>query len=62
MRRLGGSMFRRLSLKRPVVIRKGNRVQTCYYYKDLKRCLGSRCFWQKVGVCPIYNRLKLRAK
>ena len=56
----GEFLFRKLKPKRPTVIRKGDRVKTCYYYANTKRCLGPLCFWPKVGVCPFFNRLKPR--
>ena len=50
-------MFRKLKPQRPTVIRKGDKVKTCYYYNGMKQCLGARCFWQKIGDCPIQERL-----
>ena len=58
-------IFNRLSLKRPAVERKVDRVVRCYYWEGTHQCLGSQCFWPKVGVCPIFNKLKnkmIRAK
>ncbi len=49
--------FRKITPKRPVVIRIGNRVQTCYFYQGMKECLGNQCFWPRVGICKFYNRL-----
>ncbi len=51
------SMFRKLELKRPAVVRVGTMVKSCFYYEGTKQCLGPMCLWPKVGVCPIYNRL-----
>ena len=56
----GEPMFRRLELKRPAVVRKGNVVKQCFYYEGTKQCLGPMCLWPKVGVCPIFNRLKVK--
>ena len=53
-------MFRKIKPIRPTVIRKGDKVITCHYYKQLNDCLGPRCFWLKVGSCPHYNRIKKR--
>lgn len=53
-------MFRKLSPKRPTVIRKGDKVKECYYYKGMKQCLGVQCFWPRVGICPIYDRVNKR--
>ncbi len=43
-----------------MVIRKGDKVKECYYYKGMKTCLGPQCLWPRVGTCPIFNRLKVR--
>jgi len=53
-------MFRKLKPQRPNVVRKGNKVISCSYYKQLGQCMGPRCLWQKVGICPHYNRIKKR--
>ena len=45
-------MYKKIKLKRPMVIRKGDKVKECYFYKGTKTCLGPRCFWPKVGTCP----------
>jgi len=58
----GEFLFRKLKPKRPTVIRNGDKVKTCYYYANTKRCLGSLCFWQKVGTCPFFNRIKTRIR
>ncbi len=58
----GEFVFRKLKPQRPTVIRVGDTVKTCFYYKGTKTCLGPLCFWTKVGVCPIYNRLKNKKK
>jgi len=55
-------MFRKLSPKRPSVVRKGDKVVECHYYKGTKQCLGSQCLWQKVGICKTYNRIKAKKK
>ena len=55
-------IFNRLALKRPAVERKGDTVKKCYYWEGTKQCLGPQCFWPKVGVCPIYNKLKVKFK
>ena len=54
----GDFVFRKLKPQRPTVIRVGDIVKTCYYYKGTKTCLGPLCFWIKVGNCPIFNRMK----
>jgi hypothetical protein len=51
-------IFKRIQPKRPMVKRKGNKVLICHYHKGMKQCLGAQCFWQRVGTCPIYNRIK----
>ena len=56
----GDFVFRKLKPKRPVVIRNGNTVKVCYYYQGTKTCLGPLCYWNKIGKCPIFVRLKLR--
>lgn len=56
----GEFVFKKLKPLRPTVIRKGIVVKTCYYYNGTKKCLGARCYWAKVGKCPI--RVKLNAK
>lgn len=53
-------MFRKLKPQRPTVVRRGDKVLTCHYYNGMKQCLGPICFWQQVGVCPIFNRVKSR--
>ncbi len=53
-------MFRKLKPRRPSVVRKGDNVKVCHYYNGMKQCLGPTCFWQQVGICPIYNRVKAR--
>jgi len=53
-------MFRKIKPQRPTVVRKNNKVVTCFYYKQLHKCLGPRCFWLKIGTCPFYNRIKKR--
>lgn len=55
-------IFNRLSLKRPSVVRKGDKVIECHYWKGMKQCLGPQCFWIKVGVCMTYNKLKVKFK
>ena len=55
-------IFNRLTLKRPSVERKGDKVVSCHYWEGMHQCLGPQCFWPKVGVCPIYNRLKIKFK
>ena len=54
--------FKKLKPQRPTVIRIGDIVKTCYYYEGTKTCLGPRCFWQKVGDCPIRDRLKIKLR
>ena len=54
--------YGRIAPKRPVVQRKGNKVVKCTFYKDMKRCFGLRCFWPRVGKCPIYERLQVRQR
>ena len=56
----GEPMFRKLTLVRPTVVRKGDTVKVCHYFNGTKQCLGPRCFWPKVGKCPIYNKIKIR--
>lgn len=56
----GVGLFKRVEPKRPTVIRKGDTVKTCYFYKGMGTCLGPQCFWPRVGTCPFYNRLKSR--
>ncbi len=59
---MANTMFRKLKPQRPTVIRIGDKVKTCYYHKGMKSCLGSRCFWPRVGVCPIYNRIRVKMR
>jgi hypothetical protein len=55
--------FKKITPKKPVVVRKGDVVQICYFYQGMKECLGALCYWQRVGRCPIYEKLqKQRAK
>ncbi len=54
--RIGGG-FKRLAPERPMVIRKGNVVEVCYFYQGMGECFGARCYWLKIGRCPIYERL-----
>ena len=54
----GEYVFRKLKPQRPTVIRMGDVVKVCYYYKGTKTCLGPLCFWPKVGKCSIYAKLK----
>jgi len=54
--------YGRISPKRPVVQRKGDKVVKCMFYNGMKRCFGMRCFWPRVGKCPIYERLQVRQK
>ncbi len=56
----GDIVFKKLKPLRPTVIRKGYVVKTCYYYNGTKKCLGPRCYWQKIGKCPIMVRVKTR--
>ena len=49
--------FKRITVQRPMVIRKGNVVKVCYFYQGMKECFGAMCYWQKVGKCPIYEKL-----
>jgi len=61
----GEFVFRKLKPKRPVVIRNGDKVKECFYFRGTHRCIGPLCYWLKVGVCPIYNKIngkKLRIK
>ncbi len=55
-------MFRKITPRRPTVIRVGNRVKTCYLYNEMRECLGAQCFWPKAGTCPTYTRLAWKAK
>jgi hypothetical protein len=54
----GEFVFRKLKPQRPTVIRTGDIVRTCFYYKGTKTCLGPVCYWIKVGECPIFKRIK----
>lgn len=49
--------FRKITPKRPVVVRVGSSVKICYLYKGMKECLGNQCLWARVGTCKIYTRL-----
>jgi hypothetical protein len=51
-------VFRKLKPQRPTVIRTGDIVKVCYYYKGTKTCLGPLCFWPRVGKCQIYTKLR----
>lgn len=55
-------IFNRISLKRPSVVRRGDKVMECHYWNGMHQCLGPQCFWPKVGVCPIFNKLKIKFK
>jgi len=59
---IGGTDYRQLTPKRPMVIRKGYCVKRCFYYKDLKVCMGTQCYWPKVGTCPLYDKLHARTR
>ncbi len=54
--------FKRVVPQRPMVVRKGDVVKVCYFYQGMKECLGTACYWQKIGRCPIFERLKRKAK
>ena len=54
----GEFVFRKLKPQRPTVVRTGDIVRTCFYYKGTKTCLGPVCYWIKVGECPIFNKFK----
>jgi hypothetical protein len=58
----GEFVFKKLKPLRPTVIRKGEVVKVCYYHKGTKKCLGARCYWAKVGKCPILTRIRINAK
>jgi hypothetical protein len=51
-------LFRKITPKRPMVIRNKNTVKVCFLWQGIKECLGPLCYWQKVGRCPIYIRLR----
>jgi len=55
-------IFNKLSLRRPAVQRKGDKVMKCFYWEGTKECLGPQCFWVDVGICSIYRRLKIKFK
>lgn len=55
-------LFKRIDPKRPSVIRRGNRVETCFLYKGMKECLGAQCLWPRVGTCAVFTRKFKRAR
>ncbi len=59
---IGGTDYRQLTPKRPVVIRRGEAVKKCFYFDGIKSCMGTQCYWPKVGICPIYERLYSKTK
>ncbi|HIQ50027.1 MAG TPA: hypothetical protein EYH56_02410 [Nanoarchaeota archaeon] len=52
-----GTGFKKITIKRPVVVREGDVVKVCYFYQGMRECLGFTCYWQKVGKCPIFEKL-----
>ncbi len=50
--------FKKITPKKPMVIRKGDVVERCFLYEQTGQCLGPLCYWQRIGVCPIYEKLK----
>lgn len=56
-----GTLFRRLEPKKPAVTRVGDNVRECFFYNGMKECLGVRCYWPRVGKCPIFDRIVAKA-
>lgn len=59
---IGGTDYRQLTPKRPMVIRKGYCVKSCFYFRGTKTCMGVQCYWPKVGSCSLYDKLYARTK
>ena len=59
---IGGTDYRQLTPKRPMVIRKGRCVHKCFYFNGMKSCMGVQCYWPKVGTCYLYDRMFSRTK
>ncbi|MFH0829946.1 MAG: hypothetical protein V1887_02175 [Candidatus Aenigmatarchaeota archaeon] len=59
---IGGTDYRQITPKRPMVIRKGYSVKSCFYYRGTKTCMGVQCYWPKVGTCSLYDRLYANTK
>ena len=57
-----GFGYGRLEPQRPTVVRKGDVVKSCFYYKGMNQCLGVRCYWPTVGSCSIYDKVHGRTK
>lgn len=56
-----GTLFRRLEPKKPAVLRVGDNVKDCFFYNGMGECLGVRCYWPRVGKCPIFDRIVAKA-
>ncbi len=54
--------FKKVTPKKPSVVRKGNVVQVCHLYEGMGECLGALCYWQRVGRCPIFEKLQSRRR
>jgi hypothetical protein len=54
--------YERVVPQRPIVARVGNKVIKCHLYDNTKECLGTRCFWPRAGVCPVFTRLDKKMK
>jgi len=59
---MANPFFRRLKPKRPSVVRNGDTVKVCHYYKGTKKCLGPMCYWPKVGTCSTFNRMRVKMR
>ncbi|MFQ6009856.1 MAG: hypothetical protein ACE5J7_01920 [Candidatus Aenigmatarchaeota archaeon] len=54
---MGSMRYRKIEPKRPSVIRKGDKVKKCFYFQGMKQCLGVRCYWPRVGMCAIWDKI-----
>lgn len=48
-------LFRKISPKRPTVVRKNETVEVCYLFKNTGECLGPMCIWPRIGKCRFFN-------